>query len=462
MDGIIRILRRFVGTTFLLFAALLLLNFVLLGLIVFKEMNEEQSPKTIVQNVASSLSRKDTSYMLGEEAHKQLAEQNAAWAMLLDHDGNVQWEYQLPEEIPHSYTVAEAAKFSRYYLAGYPVFVWEHEDGLVVVGYPRQSYAKYQFYFMESWISTLPQRAFYLLIGNVAVALLLSLLIGARLIRSVKPLAGVVHALGKDEAVHVESKGLFRDLAQSINKTSGRLQEKNVALKVRNEARSNWINGISHDIRTPLSMILGYACELEDNGNIPPEQRKQAGIIRKQGEKLRALVHDLNLVSMLEYDMQPLHVKPIRLSAVARQVASDFLNNGMEDAFHITLHIADERIQVQADEKLLLRAVTNLVQNSIIHNPGGCAIELATCLSPDRPMCRFIVSDNGQGIPQKQLADVVELPYSSARTRSDPNGHGLGLPMVARIAQAHHGRLILNSDVGQGLQAIVELPVIAS
>lgn len=95
-------------------------------------------------------------------------------------------------------------------------------------------------------------------------------------------------------------------------------------MKARDEARSNWISGISHDIRTPLSMILGYASEMEDNSDLPKEQRHQSGIIRRQGEKLRSLVSDLNLVSMLEYEMQPLHLKDIRLSVLARQVVADF------------------------------------------------------------------------------------------------------------------------------------------
>ncbi len=95
------------------------------------------------------------------------------------------------------------------------------------------------------------------------------------------------------------------NLAQNVNRASSLLQQRADSLKQRDEARSNWIAGISHDIRTPLSMVLGYASDLEESNNISIEQKQQASIIRKQAEKLRSLVSDLNLVSMLEYEMQP-------------------------------------------------------------------------------------------------------------------------------------------------------------
>ncbi|KNF09045.1 two-component system sensor kinase [Gottschalkia purinilytica] len=459
MEGVIRILRRFLGATIIISVFILVLNYILLGSFIFNGMNEKYSSKAVLENVATNLKLKDTRYYLSESAEKLLA-QNNAWAMLLDNNGQVVWNYRLPKEIPLTYTINDVAKFSRNYLMDYPVFVWEHDDGLVVVGYPKNSYGKYQFYFPVSWISSLPIRLVALLIGNIALALLLSILIGTRLIKSIKSLVDGIHALAKEENVYVKSKYIFGDLAKSINHTSNILQEKNATLKERDEARSNWIAGISHDSRTPLSMVLGYASQLEESMVIPVEQRKQAGIIRQQAEKLRSLVNDLNLVSMLEYEMQPLNLKIIRLSVLVRQIASEFINNGLDERFTIILDVSNEDVKVKADEKLLLRAITNLVQNSITHNPNGCEILLKTCISSDCQICYLIVSDNGKGIPQDKLLDLIELPYSSKRRHTVANGHGLGLPMVSRIIQAHKGQLVLESNYNQGMKAIIKLPSI--
>lgn len=398
--------------------------------------------------------------LLLDYSSSQLLKASKAWAMLIDDAGQVTWEYMLPEEVPKKYALTEVAKFSRNYLMDYPVFVWEHDEGLVVVGYPKFSLAKYQHILPSNWVSSLPSRIFSLIIGNIALALVLSLLIGSKLIKSIRPLTQAIQGLAQDKEVFVEPKGILASLANSVNNASDLLRQKNESLKARDEARSNWIAGISHDIRTPLSIVLGYASDLEENDSIPTEQRKQAGIIRKQAEKLGSLVNDLNLVSMLEYEMQPLRKKPIRLSTLARQIATDFLNNGLDQGFTLEVEVLDERVQTIGDEKLLARAITNLVQNSIDHNPDGCRILLQTSFNKSNKTCSFIVIDNGRGIPEDQLPDLLELPYSSKRKFQSKNGHGLGLPMVARIAKAHRGFLILSSHLGKGLRAEIVLPSI--
>ncbi|MGG4343130.1 sensor histidine kinase [Paenibacillus lautus] len=456
MDGVIRILRRFVGSTILVSFLLLLFNLVLLGSLIFQENHKGSSPEAIVQKLANELVLQQGNYVLGHEGI-QLLDTHQTWAMLMDRDGQVQWSERLPEDIPRSYDVTDVAKFSRYYLMEYPVYVWEREDGLLVLGYPKNTYGKYQIDFLVEWLRSLPVRILLLLLCNVALALLVSVLIGTRVIRGIRPLIHGIHALSKEEPVQVDTGGIFNDVSQSINSTSQMLQEKNDALKARDVARSNWIAGISHDIRTPLSMILGYASELEDQPELSAEHKQQAAIIRRQGERLRSLVSDLNLVSMLEYDMQPLQLKSIRLSALARQVVSDFLNNGLDESYDISLHVMDESLIVSGDERLLYRAITNLVQNSIRHNPEGCKIELKTGPA-DGVFYSFVVSDNGKGIPKEELKGVILLPYTSGRTRPNRQGHGLGLPMVERIAKAHQGELILESDRGEGLTAVVKLP----
>lgn len=462
MEGIIRILRRYVATTILVSFLLLFLNFILLGTLVFREINQKPSPEGVVRQVAEGLNRQGDSYSAGEPMQQLLLE-NKAWAMLLDANGKVQWDYRLPTDVPRAYSMIDVAKFTRYYLLDYPVYTWVHPDGLLVVGYPKDSYGKYQLNLLLDWIRSLPLRVLWLLLLNTAVAVLLSIVIGTRLIRGIRPLVAGVHSLARDEAVQLNTKGILGDLAKSINAGSAILQDKTAALKARDEARSNWIAGISHDIRTPLSMVLGYSSELEENASLPQEQRQQAGIIRRQGERLRSLVSDLNLVSMLEYEMQPLHLKAVRLSVLARQVVADLLNDGLGDDYAIELALSDEAAAIDGDEKLLLRAIHNLVHNSVRHNPQSCTIRLETWPDKDTGWYHLSVTDTGRGIAGEQLARITELPYSLGAQRSIHQGHGLGLPMVARIAGAHGGRLTLSNDpVAKGLKADLAFPMRSS
>ncbi len=457
LDGAAPILRRFVGATLCISVLLLAVNFVMLGAWLFKGMRGGQPPADTVRLTAEGLTADGGGFALSAEAERQL-KASRAWAMLLDASGTAVWSYALPDELPRVYSLADVARMSRHYLMDYPVFVWEHESGLLVVGYPKGSIAKYAVDFPVSWLHELPFRSVVLVIANLALALLLSLAIGALLIRSIRPLIRGIHALPHDRGVEIQPRGMLASLASSINATSALLQRKNAALKTRDEARSNWIAGISHDIRTPLSLVLGYASELEDSADVPSEQRRKAGIIRRQAEKLRSLVSDLNLVSMLEYEMQPLDVKPIRLAALARRAASDVLNNGLDERFALELDVPGERTVAAGDERLLLRAVLNLLHNSIDHNPQGCRIVLRTSESPERGTCSLIVADDGKGVAAGDLSGLLELPYASTQRRRAANGRGLGLPMVARIARAHGGELRLASSPEQGMQAEIELP----
>ena len=157
------------------------------------------------------------------------------------------------------------------------------------------------------------------------------------------------------------------ELASSINQSAEKLRSQEHSLKKKETARANWIAGVSHDIRTPLSMIMGYAGQLEEDAALSGSQRQKAAVIRRQSEKIRDLVSDLNLASRLEYNMQPLHLEICNLVAIARQASVDFINNDIESKYPIRWLTKDSLSSclVRGDSSLLQRAVANVVQNSM-------------------------------------------------------------------------------------------------
>ena len=133
--------------------------------------------------------------------------------------------------------------------------------------------------------------------------------IRSKLLKSVQPIIGGIQALSTNEEVHIREKGLLSELAVNINKTSDILQTQSRQLRKRETARANWIAGVSHDIRTPLSMVMGYAGQLESDMKLSGNNRQKAAVIVQQSKRMRNLINDLNLASKLEYNMQPLHLK---------------------------------------------------------------------------------------------------------------------------------------------------------
>ncbi len=377
--------------------------------------------------------------------------ENGCWVMLLDERGDVAWSVDLPEEIESHYGLRDVARFSRGYLKDYPVFVWDSGAGLVVLGCPRGSYAKITGnYYPEELVRMTPP--FFLALLLCDLLLLFAAYCASRrsMLKGVGPILDGIAALSGGRPAALDISGDLAELAQQINRTSE-------ALRGQNAARANWISGVSHDIRTPLSMILGYAGHMEE---AHPEVRAQAAVIRREAVRIRELVSDLNLTSRLEYDMQPLERRPVRLAKLLRGLVAEMTDAEMPEAFLLALDVEPEaeRAEVNCDERLIARAVRNLIQNSIRHNPQGCSVQVELRKAWSR--LEIAVRDDGVGMTPLRLAELESRPHylESMDERLDLR-HGLGLLLVRRIVRAHGGELKIDAPRTGGFSAVIDLPL---
>ena len=435
--------------SFFVFALILLLINILafaltFGGIVFREYGSA-SPANMLEAVAADLSASGIS-----EERLQELNHNQIWAMLLDASGRCIWEASLPEGIPTRYTIQDVAVFSKGYLQDYPVFVRSIDDGLLVLGYPKDS-------FMKLTGNYFPIRAIRLfplfVVGILAIDIVLLFLVyyfsKRKISQNTEPIMASIKTLSTGKPVDLSIGGELSEIADSVNQASR-------VLSRQNQARANWISGVSHDIRTPLSMIMGYAQRIagdyEASGNI----QQEAEIIRAQSAKIKDLVQDLNLVSQLEYEMQPLHKEPVRLSKLLRSYAADLLNAGISKKHSVEVEISSEAetVVIECDARLISRAVGNLVQNSINHNPQGCDIFLSLDCSPEN--ISITVADNGVGMPAEGLRELKEKPHYMESTDEQLDlRHGLGLLLVRQIMGAHGGTMEIKSAPQDGYQTIL-------
>ena len=208
-----------------------------------------------------------------------------AWAMVLDDDGEVIWEYQLPQELDRRYTAPEIAVFSRWYLDDYPVFCQVRDYGLLVLGMPRDSIWKYSFWTYPELINWLFYRGTTVMGGVLVLILVLCLLFSWRGAKSLGVVADGLDTLAEGGTVNLSTKGFAGELAEKLNRTSAQIRSRNEIIQRRDTARTNWIAGVSHDIRTPLSLILGWAEQLQKNDALPEETRRKAEGICQQSEE---------------------------------------------------------------------------------------------------------------------------------------------------------------------------------
>lgn len=402
----------------------------------------DASPKNMLEKVVSASSADGIEKeMTGE------LQDNHIWAMFLNSEGDCLWSVDLPMEFPTKYSIQDVAVFSKGYLKDYPVFVWNDEDGLLVLGYPKDSYTKINSnYYSIDMIRRIPVFFMGILVIDLLILFIVYSFSKSSITKNTGPIITSIQTLSDGKPATLSVNGELSEIANSINKAS-------FILSRQNEARANWISGVSHDIRTPLSMIMGYAERIVNDKTTSIQVREQADIVYQQSRKIKDLVQDLNLVSRLEYEMQPLHKENVRLSKVLRSYAVDLLNGGLADCFSIEVNIAHvaENIFMECDVRLITRAISNLVQNSIRHNPDGCKI--TTCLDYTDHKLILTVADNGVGLSAEKLLELKTNSHYMENLDERLNlKHGLGLILVRQILEAHHGTMEIESEPKNGYE----------
>ena len=460
MKSISKLIRRFVGIMMLSSIVLVILNIAFYA-IVFVRNTSAFSPWDMAEQTADALQLTDTGFFLPENMAAKLREQNV-WAVLIEDDTRkVTWQTDnLPNNIPMQYTLADIATLSRGYVDGYPTFTGEAQNGLLILGYPKDSFWKHT---RASWdynfIVNLPKNTMLLLAINAILIFLIYAVANAKLLHSIKPITNGIQDLSSGKPVCIIEKGVFSELAEKINNTSEILQKQAEQIRKKETARANWIAGVSHDVRTPLSMVMGYAGQLENSKNLSEAQRKKAAVIVKQTMRMKDLINDLNLASKLEYDMQPLTMQQENAIAIVRQVIVDFINMDIDERFPIEWITADtlSACYINADKDLLKRAIANLIQNSINHNENGCVIYVSVV--DNNTTCRICIEDSGIGATNEQIDRLNNTPhYMVCDTNTAKQRHGLGLLIVKQIIDAHNGNVIIDHSEYGGLKVILIVP----
>lgn len=461
MKDITKLIRRFVGILLLSTVLVIVLNIIILAAISASQTANGR-PWTTAKETAEALQKTETGYILSGDMTERLSGENA-WAIYIDNDTlEVKWHTEnLPDTVPLHYTISDIASLTRGYIDGYPTYTGECENGLVVVGYPKDRYWKHM---SPSWdydfIKNAPYTVLIVIGVNVFLIFLIYMIANSKLLKSVKPITNGIQALPSGEPVYVKEKGLLSDLAAKINQTSDILQKQKRNLQRKETARANWISGVSHDIRTPLSMVMGYAGQIEDNESLPESERKKARIIRQQSTKMKNLINDLNLASKLEYNMQPIHPEPVNLVAIARQSVVDFINLDMEEKYPIEWN-TDEALTacaINGDKELLRRAIGNLITNSQTHNPDGCTISV--CVRKSDTEYKIVVEDNGVGVTDEKLEKLRTTPhYMMSDSGTTEPRHGLGLLIVGQIVSAHKGTVSFDHGKQGGFTVTISFPI---
>jgi signal transduction histidine kinase len=287
-------------------------------------------------------------------------------------------------------------------------------------------------------------------LGAALVALVLGGVLAYTLTRSLRELTAATQALAGGELGHqvkVRSRDELGALAASFNQMSAELARSN-------DLRRQMTADIAHDLRTPLSVIAGYAEALSDGKlNGTPEVYD---ILYQETRQLNRLVEDLRTLSLADAGELQLIRQPASLPAILERVAARHAVTAQQKGISITVQAGPDVPEVSVDVERIAQVFDNLMMNAIRFTPSGGEITLAA-QSVDG-VVRLQVRDNGRGIAPEDLPSVFERFYRGDRARPQDGESGLGLAIARSIVEAHSGTIGVESEPGRGTTFTITLP----
>ena len=277
----------------------------------------------------------------------------------------------------------------------------------------------------------------------------------------VKPMVSVVEDIDDLKNGIYENKknkqGIFKEVSKNINNLSIILKENEIERKEADKAKEEWIANISHDLKTPLSSIKGYAQLLNgDQYEINIDEAKRYGnAILDNSNYIQDLVNDLSLVYKLKNKVIPINFKEENLINLVQESIIDLLNNIKYSDREINFNYHDENIRLNCDKKYLKRAINNLIINSLEHNSKDTIVDVFVLKKENN--INIIVEDNGQGIRKEDLKNIFNRYYKGVNTSSASNGSGLGMAIAKEVIESHNGSINIESEVGVGTKIIIAI-----
>ncbi|SFS53602.1 two-component system histidine kinase PnpS [Paenibacillus sp. BC26] len=227
--------------------------------------------------------------------------------------------------------------------------------------------------------------------------------------------------------------------------------------------RSEFVANVSHELKTPITAVKGFAETLLGGAVDDPETaRSFLQIIYDESDRLNRLIGDILELSKIESRRVPLQFSPIELASFVEKTVELMRAEGLQKQIRLS-YKADRDVYVEADEDRLRQIIMNLLSNGINYTPEGGSVSIVVepVGGENYESVRIHISDTGIGIPKKDLPRIFERFYrvDKARSRSS-GGTGLGLSIVKHLVELHKGTISVESRVGSGSTFTIELPVL--
>ncbi len=303
-------------------------------------------------------------------------------------------------------------------------------------------------------------RAILVGLGALAISVFLVLLFGVELSRAVAhPVRRVSeaakHVAAGDLSVRIPERGpaevydlsaAFNEMAISLERNKQELEDQNRQLRESERLRNELISVISHEVRTPLACVLGYASLLQTRPVDDETREKYLSIISDEARRLEGLVSELVDVRRIEEGRLELEMEAFDLGTLLEEQVRSFSHRS--ERHTIDFEPGSSALEVRADRGRIAQVIANLLGNAIKYSPDGGQVTVEAGIR--RGKVRVSVRDQGIGIPESARSRIFTKFFRGEAGAGGIGGMGLGLAVSREIVEAHGGRMGFDTTVGGG------------
>lgn len=393
---------------------------------------------------------------------------------LLDSDGSELGNYNKPATFPTQYSVAELALRTQYSdRYGYNVATsYEEDSGRTwVVAVPTSRGGE-----SSPYDRLIPAEARIVLIGLAAmltailiIFILLALWNAHRFGAPMLHMLTWLDSLGNAKfGEPVDRKGIarsrtqsgkwrqryriFADVMFSIDKLSNTLQRDQALRQQTDSLREEWIAGITHDLKTPLSSIKGFAHLLAENKYTWTENevRTFSSTILEKSAHMDMLISDLAMTYRLKSGVHPPMMEVTEMNGWLRHALEKAGNNTSYRQGSINFCASDTTILAPIYAPWLERVINNLTANALLHNPPATNLTVSLIASEDDHKMTITFTDDGIGMDEATLSNLFERYYRGTDTVTTSDGSGLGMAVSKGLVEAMGGQIVVDTTIGKG------------
>lgn len=421
----------------------------------------KNSPETFVRNFEKYMYDDNGILALSEEGY-ELLQESGAWIQVLNDYGEEIININSPSDVPKKYTPFDMVNNYKYEERPYINFMLEKNLSSghvnVILALPNNNIERVTLNFsLDSVMYQSKIIIIITLIIDAIIALIFGYLFSRKLTKPISEIITNIDILSKGNYnLYTKEKGIYKAVFENINDLSSTLRENENQRKELESMREEWLANITHDIKTPLASIQGYAEIISDKDYefTRDEMQEYTEIIYSKSKYIKELVDELNLSTRLKNNALSLNKQNTNLVALLRNVVIDILNDSRYENRNIEFNSNIDVIEKEVDVMLLKRALTNLIFNAVVHNNESVQIKV-DIKKIDK--INISIKDNGNGINTKDLEHIFDRYYRGTNTGEAHKGSGLGMAISKEIINNHGGEIQINSKLGCGTEIFITL-----